>query len=68
MMAILKGPNCHTATEDCTQERPAPQPQDPPIPAVGLAVAEVHNTRLVEVVKKNYPKGHFLNLSPIVMM
>ncbi len=40
------------ATEDCTQERPAPQSQDPPIPVMGLVVEEVHNTRLVEVRKK----------------
>lgn len=51
-MAILKGPNCPTATEDCTQERPAPLLQDQPIPVMGLAVAEVHNTRLVEVIRK----------------
>ena len=55
MMAILKGPNCHTATEDCTQEHPALQLQDPPIPVMGLAVAEVHKTRLVEV--KSCPTG-----------
>ena len=53
MMAILKGPNCHTATEDCTRERPAPQLQDPPIPVMGLAVAEVQNIIwLVEVMRR----------------
>lgn len=57
-MAILKGPNCHTATEDCTQERPAPQLQDPPIPVLGLAVAEVH----LEMLKSYYSDMYFVIL------
>ena len=52
MMVTLKGPNCHTATEDCTPERPAPHLQDPPIPVLGLAAAEVLITRLVEDMTK----------------
>lgn len=57
MMAILKGPNCHTVTEDCTQEQPAPQLQDPTIPLMGLAVAEVNDTKLAKV-SNCCPEGH----------
>ncbi len=53
MMVILKGPNCHTATEDCTQEHPAPQIQDPPIPVMGSAVAEV----LIEDLWRSWEKS-----------
>lgn len=50
MTAILKGPKCHTATEDSTQEHPALPLQDPPFAVTGLAVAEVRDIGRVEVV------------------
>lgn len=67
MTAILKGPNCRTATEDCTQERPAPHLQDPPIPVMGLAVAEVHNARLFGGYDCFFCL-FFLNLYPVDLM
>lgn len=62
-MAILKGPKCHTSTEDCTREHPAPQSQDPPIPVMGLAVAEVHNIRCLEVM--GCPVAHLIGRVPL---
>ena len=68
MMVIQKEPNCHTATEDCTQQPPAPQLQDPPIPVTGLAAAEVHNTRHVEVITVSFNLIQFLKLHCIYFM